>query len=306
MREAAGWTQERLAEELGVLPAEMGAWESGAITMSTYQAAQIRWWIDRTEYTARLPVPDCEWRRTHMARLERMRETGPYSASQADREERVHLTQCAECSRVQALLRAAPPPPPRPARPGVGAWIARLPAWLRIPLQAGGLALVCGGAYLVFALLGMIIRPDRGFEPSFRSFASFLLVGTGIGWWFYLLARLTPLAARRPHLAAQLAAAGVALPATAMLGLLGYLDISRPWPWASASVFSAALGAWTGLWLAEDVAKELECGDDARPDGAGDVLIPQEGRSAERLTWPAEGHSCAGPGRAAMVPRAGG
>ena len=172
MREGAGWTPERMADEMGVLPLEVTAWESGASAADLRRAALIRWHIDQAEYQARLPRSHCYWSRANEARLERMRAGGLVNAVRASDEVAAHARECAECMHVEMLRRDLPAAPEPPAEPGFRGWtgavrnrIRQLPLWLRLPLQAADFALNLGAVYVALLLVSRI----QGEDPPCRS-----------------------------------------------------------------------------------------------------------------------------------------
>lgn len=286
VREAAGWSQEQVAAELGVLPVEVSAWESGAIRIDRYQAEQMRWRMAHAEYEAALPRSQCYWMRASEARLERMREQGPFSSMRAEHEAAAHTLECAECMRVQALLLHAPPPPEPPAEPGFRGWlraarsrITRLPGWLRIPLQALDSGVAIGKVYLLVELLRWADSPSKGFHLSLGRFA---LLFAGVTWLAFLFKRLLPMADRRPYLAGQLLAGGMALPATLLFGLLGDADLSAPGPWIFAGLVSVFVGGVLGKWVEEEREKEVEADDPPQAAPAAEervVVIEQQDHS---------------------------
>ncbi|MBW3569659.1 MAG: helix-turn-helix transcriptional regulator [Gemmatimonadetes bacterium] len=274
MREEAGWSPERLAEAVGVLPLEVTAWESGAVGVDLHQAARIRWSIDQAEYEARLPRSACYWTRANEARLQGMRERGFFTGGRADREVAAHARGCAECMRAEMLRIGMPPPPPEPAEPGLrgslGALrssIGRLPAWLRVPLQGADMAVRLAAFYLGLWLLDRI----QGEDTAGPSLTGFLAIGGGILWFRALAWRLLPLSDRRPYLAGQLFAAGIALPAILLAGLLDGCDLASAGLWMFAGLVSAFVGGMIGNSVAKAGQPENETEDEERV-----VVVPQQ------------------------------
>jgi transcriptional regulator with XRE-family HTH domain len=259
-REALGWTQERLADELGVLPAEVAAWESGAIALTPYRAAETVWRMELAAHEAALPRSDCYWTRANAERLARLQEMGPYSARQAERERVAHARDCAECLRVQALLRDAPPAPQPPVKPGPRGWreawrrrVDGMPAWLRLPIRAAESLLWVGGLYLLVHLLAFADDPEQGFRPSLTVFLGLF---AGVTWFGFLGRRLQPALDRNPLLGGQLFGAGMAIPANLVLALYGITDPGSAGSWMLLLVMGVVLGWWVGR--EEQVAQEHE------------------------------------------------
>jgi DNA-binding transcriptional regulator YdaS (Cro superfamily) len=262
IRQEAGWTQAQVAEELGVLPLEVSAWEAGAVPVDPYQAALIRWQIEQAQYAARLPRPDCDWTRANQARLERMDEQGLFAGQRAKREVAEHTRKCAECMRVEMLLKEMPAAPEPPVKPGPRGWmdsvrrrIDRLPAWLRLPLVTAELLLGLVPAYLFYRL----VRWGKGGEASVSPLGM-LAIGAGLLWILVLGWRLLPLATRRPHLAGQLFAAGIVLPALLLVGTVGSWDLTTVGPWIFAGVVSVLIGVAIGA-SAADAMRDAEAAD---------------------------------------------
>lgn len=255
IRQKAGWTQAQVAEEMGVLPLEVSAWEAGAVPVGPYQAALIRWQIEQAQYAARLPRPDCDWTRANQARLERMGEQGLFATQRAKREVAEHTRGCAECMRVEMLLKEMPAAPEPPVRPGPRGWmdslrrrIDRLPAWLRVPLVTAELLLVLVPAYLFYRL----VRWGKEGEASVSPLG---MLGIGAAYmWILVLGRLLlPLATRRPHLAGQLFAAGIILPGLLLAGSAGRWQLTTVGPWIFAGVVSLLIGFAVGESAADAV-----------------------------------------------------
>jgi transcriptional regulator with XRE-family HTH domain len=255
IRQEAGWTQAQVAEELGVLPLEVSAWEAGAVPVDPYQAALIRWQIEQAQYAARLARSDCDWTQANQARLERMREQGLFAGQRAKREVAEHARECAECMRAEMLLKEMPAAPEPPVRPGPRGWvdsvrrrIDRLPAWLRLPLVTAEVLLGLVPAYLFYRL----VRWMGGDDPGL-TLPGVLAIGAGIIWLLVLGGRMLPLAMRRPYLAGQLFAAGIILPALLLAGMVGSWDLTTAGPWLFAGVVSLLIGVAIGASAADDL-----------------------------------------------------
>ncbi|HEU0302707.1 MAG TPA: helix-turn-helix transcriptional regulator [Longimicrobium sp.] len=284
MREAAGWTQEQAAEAMGVLPAEVAAWEAGAVT-DRHQAALMRWRMEQALYEARLPRSNCYWTRANAARLEQMRQAEPSSAARAERLMKAHTRECAACTRVELLRRDLPAPPQPPVQPGPRGWPAAvrrsidgLPVWLREPVRAVEVGLWVGGGYLFLEVRNRLERDENPMSPM-----GFALVWASLAWLVFLFRRVAPLFERRPHLAGQVLAAGVALPATLLLGLLGSADPSTASTWGLAVLASVCTGGLLGALA--DAAQAVDDWDPRDPelsdpsrDEEREVVIPQQAR----------------------------
>lgn len=275
-REAAGWTHEQVADAMGVLPVEVSAWESGALPLGAYEAAVMRWRIDVARYEDGLRA-DCDWARANQARQERLRRGTPLLAVRAERERAEHARTCPECLRVEALRRELPAPPDPPGEPGfmgglraLRRRIARLPAWLRLPAQVAEGAIVVAAAYPAYLLMKWL----EGSDPGPASLRGMMLVAGGLAWFQHLRQLLDPLAERRPWLAGQLLAAGVAFPAAAALGLMGYGDLASFGPWFAAGLISVVGGGVLGKVAVQELMDDPACGTPDEEER--DVFIPQQ------------------------------
>jgi transcriptional regulator with XRE-family HTH domain len=270
MREEAGLTPEKLVELVGVLPLEVTAWESGAISVERYQGEVMRWRVRTAQYEAGLPRSDCYWTRANEARLERMRQVGPYGIRQAERERVEHEGECTECMRVQLALRDVPPPPDQPRKAG---FLGRRPGKL-------DLGVLCGVVYLAYKGLRWV--GGSRFDPSLMEFASLIAAGA---WFFFLSKLLQPLEDRHPYLAGHLVAAGITLPATIAFGVLGHADLSGAGGWVTAGLFSAFVGSVLGYSSEQERDELLRLddplsADEEHPLPADEervVVIPQQG-----------------------------
>jgi transcriptional regulator with XRE-family HTH domain len=243
-REAFGWSQERLAEEMDVLPAEIAAWESGAIALDPHNAEVMRWRMEHAEYLARLPRSECYWTRANRDRLRRMEEVGPYSGRQAQREIAAHERECAECLRLRMQMMHVPPPPEPPVRPGPRGWfvgwrlrLSRLPAWLRPPARVAELLVETGALYLVF-------------RWAQRSLEEFLLVFAGIQGFSWIGRLLRPLTDRRPYVGGLLHAGAFTVTGTCVMGVLGPTDLASGSTWIAVSAATLVGGTLLGRWHA--------------------------------------------------------
>ena len=280
-REALGWTQERLAEEIGVLPAEVAAWESGAIALTPYRAAEVRWRMERAAYEAALPRSDCYWTRANAERLERLAAAAPHLARRARREREAHARECTDCLRVKALLRDAPPPPEPPLRPGPAGWmeawrryVGSLPVWLRVPVRAADMLLRLA---VLFAALPLLRRVGL-FEHFDLSFPELVMLGAGFAWFFKAGELVDPLGDRHPFLAGLLHVLAVVVPALLGMGLLGIADLAAPGPWAVAAMIVVLGGAFFGIARMDgqsDDARTMDPEAELGPEEEREVFIPQ-------------------------------
>lgn len=270
-REAFGWTHEQVADAMGVLPAEVAAWESGAITVAPYDAAMMRWHMELAAYDAALPRSQCCWIRANKERLERMARTGPRSAVGAIEEMVAHVRECAECTRAKALLRDVPPAPEPPLKPGFRGWrdawyrrVDRLPAWLRVPLRTAESLLWLGVVYLGIELLDFVAEPSEGFHLSLAVFLGWF---AGITWFMFLSNLLQPVSDRHPYVGGQLVGAGVAIPANLVLGLFGITNPAHAGSWALPLIIGAAAGWILGQSEQEGQEAEARALDPSRAAG---------------------------------------
>jgi hypothetical protein len=212
------------------------------------------------------------------------------SAGRAERLVKAHARECPECTRVELLLRDLPPPPQPPVAPGprgwttaVSRWIDRLPGWLREPIRAAEVGLWVGAGYLFLEVQNRLEHDENPMSPR-----GFVVMWAGIAWLRFLVHQVGPLFERRPHLAGQLLAAGVALPATHLLWLQGEADPSSAATWVLMGLTSVCVG-----WLIGALADATQAVDDwdPRDPGLNDpprddppqdeervVVIPQQAR----------------------------
>lgn len=285
-REAFGWSQERLAEEMGVLPAEITAWESGAIALDPHRAEVMRWRMEHAEYLARLPRSECYWTRANEDRLERMKQVGARSRLRAAVEIEAHARECTECMRVQALLTEVPPRPEEPVPPGFFGWrevarrrTAATPAWLRGPLRLA--ADLLSSALLYVGVMGVFfaLDPDDGLDLSAETFA---LLFAGVRWLTFIMRRLERLALRHPYAAGLATAAALAIPANLALAVFGHTDLSSESTWTLFAI-GAVVGGWLLGVAAEHADSEESKALDPPPAGPvpeeREIVIPQQDTS---------------------------
>ena len=254
-REAAGMTQEQLAEEIGVLPAEIAAWESGAIAASMNEGVWIRWRIELAEHQARLAevaAPRCIWMLSQEKRFAQLEQQSVRRAAWVARTTAAHQRGCPVCREAQALTRHLPPPEvPRSGRSP--AWlaslwrrVAKLPAWLRIPVKSAAAGLAAGSAWLMINTLSRWIEnPGAGLDPSPAVFGWTTL---GVGWLMLTHRLLRPLGDRMPYLAGQtwstvLVSSGMITWAWTRGASLGDAGL-----WLSAAFAIVLVGLVLGAW----------------------------------------------------------
>jgi transcriptional regulator with XRE-family HTH domain len=269
-REAFGWSQERLAEEMGVMPLEVAAWESGAIAVDAYQAEMMRWRMEHAEYLARLPRSECYWTRANADRLERMKET-PWRSTQlrATREIDAHTRECTECMRVQAMLQEVPPPPAKPVPPGFNGWlegVSRGTPWLRPPLKLASYLLATAVGAIALTLFFYAVDVADWLDLSVETFA---LIYAGVHWFVFLMRRLERLTLDHPYAAGMATALGVAIPANVVLGMLGHTELSSVAAWAQVLLMVLVIG-----WLLGAIGSKDEEESDEPPATA--ELPPEE------------------------------
>lgn len=277
-RQAAGWTHEQVADAMGVLPLEVSAWESGAVTPDRRQVDELRYRLALAEYEAGLPRSDCYWTRANQARLEQKRQTSPRAA---EREVLAHARECAECMRVQMLLRDLPAAPEPPVEPGWRGWlgslnrrIARLPLLLRAPLWAAQVT-----AFIALGFLGVhLVNWIQGEPGPDVSSTLFLVLFAGLTWAITMGTWLQPVSDERPRLAGHLFAAGLVLPAVGFFGARGTWDLSSPGLWIFAALVSVLLGWVTGrIWEIDPAGPTPEAPEEEEEER--EVFIPQRDTS---------------------------
>ncbi|HEU0302709.1 MAG TPA: helix-turn-helix transcriptional regulator [Longimicrobium sp.] len=241
-REAAGWTQDELADLLGVLPVEITAWEAGSIALSPYEGELIRWKIANALYEERLPrhpPEECAWLSGRRPQLDRLKERRPWRAGWVARTIAAHQRECPVCQRAQALAGGLPPRPLPPVAPGLLSWVSRLPTGLRVPVKAAGIGVAVG---ISVALMSV---PDwlggAPFDPDTP-----LLWGAVVASLAFTYRLLRPLGDRKPLLAGQLQAAVLVVPAMLIVHDPQDLALDRPLLWLFVAMFSGLIGALLG------------------------------------------------------------
>lgn len=278
-REAAGWTQEQLADAMGVLPVEVAAWEAGTVRISPYRAEVVRWCIQNAEYARGLAERDeaCAWLMERRARAEALSQAGPGQAGWVERTLAAHRRDCPVCREAHALA-GEPMAPELPRAPGVRAWLLHagsgLPPTLRLPFQSLKLGLFAGGTLFFWAALA------RGFDSLFggpgfmadvfgwqSSLEGFLSITLATAWLAFLYGALRPLGDRDPRLAGQVYAASVTVPGVLAWGMFGTASLADPALWLVTAIFSALLGMVIGSFYDPEIDGELDAPvDEARPD----------------------------------------
>jgi DNA-binding XRE family transcriptional regulator len=253
-REAAGLTQEQLAELNGVLPLEVAAWESGAVFVSRYQGELIHWTMENAAHEQRVAaqdLPACPWMAQREAEFDFLRKRSPGRAGWVARAIAAHQADCGACTR---LVRELPAAPELPRMPGllnaIDHGISRLPRWLQLPARAVRGGLFGGAAFCASAVLGTWFG---GAEPIQLSAAVFLWTTLGAGWLTLTHGLLRPLADRSPYLAGQLWSAALMLPAAFAFGMKDdRYWLYSPGLWVMAAIFSGLIGLVLGDALDPD------------------------------------------------------
>jgi transcriptional regulator with XRE-family HTH domain len=230
-RASLGWTLEEAADEMGVLPLEVAAWEAGTIRPTREQAAMLRW---RAEVKA---VEDralgagsitCGWVPSNAERPDRLMPGGrgdPEAVVQDARtrlwEYRTHAYQCPECQQLEAWRRQHP----FPSYPGESRWMETTLVWVVLVLAPPSIAVVfspddfpalepCLALFVCLGILSQVVEPTR------------------------------LMAEERPVAAACLRAAAVVLPLLVLGWLRGWMGPGAPEPWASAGNIVLLGGMW--------------------------------------------------------------
>jgi transcriptional regulator with XRE-family HTH domain len=256
-REAAGLTQEQLADLNGVLPVEVAAWESGAISLSPHEGEMIRWAIENAAYEKQLAQSDvlpCAWLAERRAHFDAMEKRGPRRTAWVARTIDAHRAGCGACMQAERDLPAAPLPP---RTPGLTGWIehaiSRLPPSLRLPARAAVTGLEFGSPLFVgMTLVDWLRDPSAGLQLSP---SMFLWMTVGTAWLVLTHGLLRPLADRTPRLAGQLWSAALIFPAAfAFAQTDPDLLLRDPWLWGFAAIFSGLIGVVLGRVLDLDDA----------------------------------------------------
>jgi DNA-binding XRE family transcriptional regulator len=268
-REEAGWTREQLADALGVLPAEVAAWEAGTVRVFPYQLELARWHIRQAAYKAGQAERDaaCPWLVERRERFAALTDAGPDPAGWVERAIAAHRRDCPACR--QALARAGDPAPPlSPWPPGVRSRLlqarTRLPPALQLPVHSLGKGLLFG---TLMAAAGSVSLVGGDWWASPEGF----LCGTlGVAWFVFTREALRPLADRDPRKAGQIQAAALTVPGLIAWGTIGSADLASPWLWGVAAIFSCLLGLVLGGMFNFDVS------DDDRDAAYGPAPAPDD------------------------------
>jgi DNA-binding XRE family transcriptional regulator len=254
-REAAGLTQEQLADEMGVLPAEVAAWEAGAIAASIEQGGLIRRAVGLAEHRKRLAevaAPRCSWMLGQEKRFARLEQRSPRTAAWVARTTAAHQRGCPVCREAQALTRHLPAPEVPRTAPSP-AWldvlsrrVAKLPAWLRIPVKSAAAGLAAGSAWFVSdTLTRWLENPRAGLDPSPAVFVWTTLV---VAWMVLTRRVLRPLGDRRPYLAGQTLAAVLVSSGVFAWAQVRDIPEGSVGLWIMAAIISGLLGLVLGAW----------------------------------------------------------
>jgi len=186
-RDALGYTDSKLAADLGLPPNVVAAWSSGRATVPRHIARDLRWraaLIEQDRMLAESGLAVCEWVTAF--------ESQPQPEKLKARVNRIeqlaaHERVCPTCLAREAYARAHCPPLPEPPVPqwvkGVRrleALAQRLPVWARPAVHVGA----AFGAYTVFRIVFFVPRivaqPRLGLTALVGLLMS-VTIGAGIG-----------------------------------------------------------------------------------------------------------------------------
>ncbi|HEX6372344.1 MAG TPA: hypothetical protein VF006_25720 [Longimicrobium sp.] len=152
-RERLEWSRERMAEEVGILPAEVEALEAGSLPVPAETAANVRMLAALEERQAILRasgLPECGELGAMEAGFTAAAERGEEARGLAIQAMLSHEAECPVCQARVAYLQAHAPPMP---------WM-ELPLWMRALGGLGGLA----------DRLPAPVRPPQGPRGEYRRF----------------------------------------------------------------------------------------------------------------------------------------
>lgn len=222
-REALGWSQEQLAEAVGVLAAEVAAWESGAIAVSPYQRDLVRWHLESAARGEQRPQR-CAWWQAQEPRWTQLEGIGPHFARRARVEQQAHQRECPECERAAALVRDMPRPPAEPLSLWDWAWLIAFTLFV--------------GSSFVLPLTELL------------PLCGAIVLGT------YLDSRLERFSQEHPYLESQVVCAVMAAAALAVAVALGDAPSPGQYPWIA--VGSVVLGFFIGNYRESTLDEEAE------------------------------------------------
>ena len=157
-----GWSDEKLAAELGVSPKAVRGWADGSLRIPKHEAQSVAWHAALVERQAALQaagIPECDWVKAWEAEPlpKRTEDLEPHF-----KRVETHADQCPICQERERFLRERFPPMPElpvTGLPGVmlgwQRWLSRFPEWTHP---------VFNGAAIVAALVAMriVVMVPRG------------------------------------------------------------------------------------------------------------------------------------------------
>lgn len=231
-REACGWTQEQMADALGVLPAEVAVWESGAVAIPAEMQGWMRYEAKHALHLRRLReagAPECRWLDDNRAGQAAIGAEGGMAAW--NRAWVRHQRACPECRRAKEVVRTLPPPPdpPLPWPQAVFRRVRRLPWPLRVPTVTALGAGISATVLLPASVYSLVKDPSGGFLFPLTAF----LAGTvGITAWTVANDRLGSRNHTHPVAATYLQTAAVAAAVNAvLLARFPAVSVAEPGGW---------------------------------------------------------------------------
>ncbi|HEX2079543.1 MAG TPA: helix-turn-helix transcriptional regulator [Longimicrobium sp.] len=280
LRAARGWTVEQLADDVHAIPLEISAWEAGAVEVTPFAAARIRWHLETDRWSAALDAalrenPPCAWVRTNLPHLQErvFVDSAGLAWAESGAEFREHFAGCPYCRARWQAAEAVGFPPREPDEESIArrarfeAWLEFLPRWARRPVVA---VLELADVALAALLVATIPARDSGLPARITGLGMGALVG-------FVALRLTRaglggLAERHPYLAGLLAGAAASVSGVLMWRMYdASVQRSDPRVWLGAAAVATALGLITGARArreaaaAEPVAPREVGGPGARP-----------------------------------------
>lgn len=260
LRDEFGWTQEQLADSVGVSPLEVSAWEAGSLPVDPGQAVEIareRCRALRERGVAAAGLEPCAWAaamgdlHTRLQKQERLRVASAVHA----RIER-HRKRCPACRAVAEVERSIPEPqPPLPHTPA--GWIARIGRVAQVLPEPFGriaaMALLSAAALCGISLFMYIDEPSKGFPlptshflVGMAGFSSLVLVGRLLG----------DLYDDHPYWAGFLHSAAVTAAAGATLAWRAGWSLGSPALWICVALAAGVCSFFLGV--VEDDARDEE------------------------------------------------
>lgn len=239
-------TQSELADVLDVSPAEVSAWEAGAVSIPRHSAEMTRWLRDSRRWEAAAQAAGampCPWVAEQAGRIHRVMAQEADGMERMENMLRAHRERCAVCTTWFAYAEAHPIPPV-PSGPGFAGWLldkagpwAGASAKKRILFGAGLYVAVSAMSVSLAWSLDFMTRVT-GLRPDLRPL---LVVVTGLGLGLLLPRKaLGRLARTRPYLAGM--SGGGIVAAAALLQGFAVDAFPGSWPWIVAGCVAAGLG----------------------------------------------------------------